>query len=247
MTPEQILAVLRARRVPHDRIAEAINRDRSAATKMLNGIRSIKASEIGPLTELALEALREVRPDDIEQAARAFDGLQEGGPAWSAAPAASELTVGRAVQAGAWLEVNALDQREPERYPAAPDPRYPRARQWLSPVLGDSMNALTKGGAPAGILQGDLVHLVDAIDIDYRPTSGDVVCVERSRFSGREREVTLKQIEVLPDGAIELWPRSTNPAFAHPVPYHPDEPASAGADDIEVRIAAKMLRVIRAF
>ncbi len=41
--------------MPHDRIARAIGRDRSAATKMLAGTRSIKASELGPLVELLKE------------------------------------------------------------------------------------------------------------------------------------------------------------------------------------------------
>ena len=112
------------------------------------------------------------------------------------------------------------------------------------------MNALTKNGLPAGILDGDFAHVVDAIDIEYRPETGDVVEVERVRFDGREREVTLKQVEVIrpstrtEPGEYLLWPRSTNPAFAEPVPYRE---GMASPDYVEVRIRAKMLRVIRAF
>lgn len=46
---------LKRLRVPHERIADAISRDRSAATKMLSGHRAIKASEIGPLRKLVAE------------------------------------------------------------------------------------------------------------------------------------------------------------------------------------------------
>jgi hypothetical protein len=87
----------------------------------------------------------------------------------------------------------------------ARDPRFPHARQWLSEVRGDSVNLLN-------IVEGDLVHCVDAIEIGYYPRTGDVVEVERLRFGGQERELTLKQVEVTEAGVL-LWPRSTNPRF----------------------------------
>lgn len=55
MGPEMIVEALKRLHVPHDRIAEAIGRDRTAATKMLNGIRSMKAHEIEPLRALVAE------------------------------------------------------------------------------------------------------------------------------------------------------------------------------------------------
>lgn len=61
MTPEAILESLKRYRVPHDRIASAIGRDRTAATKMLGGTRSIKTSEIPALLAL----LREYGAEDI--------------------------------------------------------------------------------------------------------------------------------------------------------------------------------------
>jgi hypothetical protein len=97
---------------------------------------------------------------------------------------------------------------------------------------------------PAGILEGDLVHLVDAFALgEYEPATGDVVEVERVRFGGAEREFTLKQVEVTPGGVL-LWPRSTNPRWQSPIPYHVD---GVEADDIEVRVRGRMLQVIRPF
>lgn len=104
------------------------------------------------------------------------------------------------------------------------------------------MNALTRRGQPAGILDGDLVQLVDAIAIDYEFQNGDVVEVERIRFSGREREYTLKQVEVAADGTLTLWPRSTNPRWAEPVAYKEGD-----EEDVEVRVRGKVISHIRPF
>lgn len=156
--------------------------------------------------------------------------------------ASNQLPVRNSVQAGAWHEIDDQDQRTIETHPAPIDPRFPQAAQWLSRVRGDSMNALKKGDSLAGILDGDLVHIVDAIAIDYRATTGDVVEVERIRFDGRERELTLKQVEVTP-GGILLWPRSTNPRWKDPLPYAPEK----DGEDVEVRVRGKMLQVLRQF
>lgn len=55
MSADAIIESLKRHRVPHDKIAEAIGRDRTAATKMLAGKRSIKATELGPLLALVRE------------------------------------------------------------------------------------------------------------------------------------------------------------------------------------------------
>jgi phage repressor protein C with HTH and peptisase S24 domain len=51
----EIIAALKRLHVPHDRIAAAIDRERSVATKMLNGQRRIQAAEIAPLLALVEE------------------------------------------------------------------------------------------------------------------------------------------------------------------------------------------------
>lgn len=55
METAAIIDSLKRFRVPHDRIAGAIGRERSAATKMLAGTRSIKADEIPALLALLKE------------------------------------------------------------------------------------------------------------------------------------------------------------------------------------------------
>lgn len=55
MDAEGIIAALKRLGVPHDRIATAISRDRTGATKMMNGTRSMKAQEMAPLAALVAE------------------------------------------------------------------------------------------------------------------------------------------------------------------------------------------------
>lgn len=55
MDAPAILEALRRLGVPHERIAQAINRDRTAATKMMSGKRSIKLGEIEALEALVAE------------------------------------------------------------------------------------------------------------------------------------------------------------------------------------------------
>jgi phage repressor protein C with HTH and peptisase S24 domain len=52
MNASDILAALQRLRVPHEEIAGAIGRDRSAATRMLRGARKMRADEIPALTDL---------------------------------------------------------------------------------------------------------------------------------------------------------------------------------------------------
>lgn len=138
------------------------------------------------------------------------------------------------VQAGAWLAADDHRQVSAATYPATRDPRFPHAEQWLSEVRGDSLNMLN-------IVDGDLVHCVSAIDVGYYPRTGDVVEVERLRFGGSERELTLKQVEVTEQGVL-LWPRSSNPRHRNPLEI------SAGTvegEEFEVRIRALVVASIR--
>ena len=80
-------------------------------------------------------------------------------------------------------------------------PPYLSAPQWLERVVSDSMDRLIPAGA--------VLHVVDAIAIEYEPRTGDVVIVERISGQGSMVERTVKQVEVTTKG-VELWPRSMN-------------------------------------
>ena len=183
-----------------------------------------------------------VTPADLLEARRALDG-----PAAERRPmaeirefrpkaAAGDLIIRDRVQAGAFLVADDLSQLEPRPYPALRDSRYPAAEQWLSQVVGDSVNLL-------GIIEGDLVHCVSAIDIGYTPRTGDIVEVERLRFGGRMRELTVKQVEVTTEGVV-LWPRSTNEQFSAPVVL---TDGLADGEEAEVRIRGLIVGSIRRY
>lgn len=149
----------------------------------------------------------------------------------------TELPIRDRIQAGAWLLADDTIQEFPRTFPAARDGRYPFANQWISEVAGDSMNLL-------GIYNGDFVHCVDAIDISYYPRHGDVVEVERLRNAGRERELTLKQIEMTPSGFV-LSPRSTNPRYQEPLRLN--DGVANDDEEYEVRIRALVVTSMRRF
>ncbi len=224
-TPGARLRSLRtARGLSAVELAERVGRSESAVRNQENGTNGIPPK----LAALYAQALG-------SSAAFILYGTGEG----ARPPSASfeGLPVRRRVQAGAWLAVDDLSQVEPRRYPAAPDPRFPHAQQWLSEVIGDSMNALE----PSPIVEGDLVHCIEAIEAGYAPRTGDIVEAERSRFGGQEVEVSLKQVVVRPSGVVELWPRSKNPRWSEPL--IPTDGASE--EEVEVRICAFVVALVR--
>ena len=136
------------------------------------------------------------------------------------------------IQPGAWMEPHDFAHDIDRSYPTLRDPRYPHADQWLAEVGGDGANLLC-------LNNGDLVHCVDAEAIGYYAKTGDVVVVERLRFEGTERELSLKQVESTAEG-VRLWPRSSNPRFQEPL-------ALEDVAGVKVRIRALVLVAIRRF
>ncbi|MEI9966019.1 MAG: helix-turn-helix transcriptional regulator [Caulobacteraceae bacterium] len=161
-------------------------------------------------------------------------GIRE--PAWGAPTQVESafLPIRDRIQAGAWLMADDTGQTPPRVYPAVRDPRFAKADQWLSEVVGDSVDLLN-------IFEGDLVHCIDAVAMGYYPKTGDIVEVERIRFGGQERELTIKQVEVLAQGC-RLWPRSSNPRWREPLELRQ---GLAEGEEVEVRIRALVTTVIR--
>lgn len=158
-------------------------------------------------------------------------------------PMGDSLPLLGTVQAGAWLAIDEIQQDEPRRVPAAMDPRFPHALQYLLEVRGDSMNALTMNDRPSPIFEGDLVHCVRISDIGYVPQNGHVIEFSRERAGGHLVEVTLKQIEIQPDKML-LWPRSTNPKWARPIDIRA---GVAESEEITGQIRGLVVSVIRRF
>lgn len=194
-----------------------------------------------PSTQRRLTNAIGFEPADLERERQAM--LGGGKPAqvidmrsWAQAQSASSLPIRDRVQAGAWLMADDSSQTEPRRHAFARDPRFPHADQWLSEIFGDSVDRL-------GIFDGDLVHCVDFEGSGIALQSGQIVEVERVRFGGQERELSIKQVELTPAGPL-FWPRSTNPRWQTPLSL------TAGAendDEITVQIRGLVVQSIRRF
>lgn len=110
-------------------------------------------------------------------------------------------------QAGAFFDVNLYPDDRKRFVRISKDPRYARAKQLAWRIEGDSMDS-------AGLYPGMFVLGVDYEDFKsiYKRylEGGDIVVVERLRFNGQEREVTIKRyVEESED--VWLIPESKNP------------------------------------
>lgn len=204
-------------------LAARVGRSVSAVRNQENGINGIPASLAAKYAAaLGTTAANILYGDESEPPTRT--------------PQLTSLPLVGTVQAGAWLVIDDMSQDQPEYFPAAQDGRYPHARQYLREVRGDSVNAL-------GIHEGDLAHLVDFAEAGVRLNTGNVVEVTRYRDDGALREITLKEVEVTPDGGYLLWPRSTNPRWKEPLKWT----EGADGEDVNVHVTGLLLAAIKRF
>lgn len=142
-----------------------------------------------------------------------------------------------AVEAGAFREVDDMDQSEPVRLSMPRDDKFPEARLVAFEVSGDSMNALE----PRPIFPGDRLICVAYEDIARQVPlrDGMIVVVERLSLGGHVREWSVKQIELYND-RTEFHPRSRS-AKHKPIVVDRDLQADDGT---EVRIIALVRRIV---
>lgn len=156
--------------------------------------------------------------------------------AHAAPPGSCDLPIRYEVAAGAW---RAVDEQVDVPYGHIRVERvspYEHFAQWAERVVGDSYNKV--------VPEGSLVHVVDAVDMQYQPRHGDTVVVVRRRAQGAFEERSLKQIEIGRDGEVSLWPRSHNPRWSEPLEL------MAGlreGEDVEILIAGKVIRSYQVF
>lgn len=217
MTPGERLREIRMRaRWTVEQLADAVGIAASSVRAHENGQNGIRAN----VAERYATALG-VAPEDI-----LFVGDRV---ATSPRPTTSGGEVRRVpvlgvVQAGAWSEVNE-SQAEPTEWVAFSEPQYGRAQLFALAVRGNSVNRHYPDGCR--------VVCVPAHESGIQ--EGDFVVVRRRR--GSFVETTLKQIEIAPDGNIELWPRSDDPLFQEPLRLAQVRDADEGAEIIAVVIA----------
>jgi hypothetical protein len=187
-------------------LARFMRLDQASVNRICAGTRQIKLSEASQI-EAYLKATSR--------------GLEAAMP--PSAQAVQMLPIRHRVQAGAWLQADLYRHHDYGEGPIPADPRLPVESQWLEEVVGESMNRVLPSGA--------LIHVFDAIAIDYTPRDGDLVVVERSRHQGREIERSVKQVR-MHGRSIEFIGNSNLPEFNEPIPYR-----EGSEDDVVVRIA----------
>lgn len=128
------------------------------------------------------------------------------------------------VQAGAWLEVDIVEEDGHGEVVSAPrDPLFPYARQVAYRVGGDSMNQ-----ADRPIRDGDFVVCAWFEDTGFslEDLDGEIVIVQQTIADGQLRERSIKVFCDFPD-RVEYQPRSDNPAHKAIVVPKDADPADA--------------------
>lgn len=134
------------------------------------------------------------------------------------------------IQAGQFLNVDEYFNQDPEQVPdyVLPDMNYGKVRQYAYKAAGDSMNE-------AGILDGMWIVAADAsdyIDTYGDVVTGDLVVVERCRYQGAERELTVKEVHFFRD-RYELRPVSSNTEHQTIIVPH-DHTVSSDGEEVKI-------------
>lgn len=199
-------------------LAKALNVDASAISKLVAGKRLLKAHEI----KIAAEYFGTPPPElEVQLSDSRLVAAAVAGP----------------VEAGAFREVDDMDQSEPEVLMLPQDDKYPNARLFVVDVFGDSMDRLS----PRPILPGDRVACLAIEDIESQLSlrDGMTVLLERTRDGGHTREWSIKQLELY-EGRTEYHPRSNNPKHK-PIVVMQDAQAD---DGVKVEIIGIVRRVV---
>jgi transcriptional regulator with XRE-family HTH domain len=141
-------------------------------------------------------------------------------------PRLGTLPVRGVVAAGMWQAMEAVQDETLGFAPMVETPRFAGIRQWAELVRGASMNRTYR--------DGDFLHVVDAVEISYRPIVGNDVIVERRQHQGGTVERTCKRIAAGLKGSMVLVGDSTVETWNQPLPM-------AGSADTEVAIVGLVI------
>lgn len=151
-----------------------------------------------------------------------------------------QLPYGGTVAAGEWLTVDEFNQDLGDHEVPIWVPRHPlysQLQQIAWRVAGDSMDL-------AGIIDGEWIvgaSYADYVDKIGELDNGNYVVVERSRYGGSERELTVKEVQFARRG-MRLIPRSSNAKHKE---FFIDLDEEADPDVETVRILGVVLSVVR--
>jgi transcriptional regulator with XRE-family HTH domain len=190
-----------------------------------------------PQISLLVNGKRNLKVDEIPKIASYLGIDPPNVEARPASPQTAPVRKAGTVEAGAFREVDELDQSEPDEMYIEPDKRFPNARRMYFEVMGDSMNDLR----PTPIVPGAKCICVAFEDVahELQLRDGMIVVVQRSRDGGHFREWSVKQIAMFED-RVEFLPRSTNPRHK-PIVVDRNHDAD---DGVAVEVIAIVRRIV---
>lgn len=133
------------------------------------------------------------------------------------------------VKAGDWQDIDGWGAGVMSEWvPASTD--YPLEWQYAYTVDGESLNKIAR--------HGDRLICLDLASSGSDFNDGDLVIVERSRYSGQMVERTAKRARKTLSG-YELWPESDDPAHQVAIPY------DGNIERDNVLVVARVLWILR--
>jgi transcriptional regulator with XRE-family HTH domain len=129
-------------------------------------------------------------------------------------PTQQMLRVAHQLRAGMFEEIDEARPEPNQAYSVFYSYEHAEFSQWLEKMMDSSANRV--------VPPNYLVHVVDAIEIEYKPSQGDLVIVERYRDEGELVERTLRQVSAVtgPNGTELVFP-SHNPRWDHRITVGP--------------------------
>jgi transcriptional regulator with XRE-family HTH domain len=221
-----------------ERLAEAMGVSVSQLSRIERGLRRPRVDEISRAAEVLNVSVKDLYPEfgaiedneKISKISKTTGAKVE--VSLVEARSISRVHVRGETAAGRWFEHDdLLDEAISEDVPTIPG-RYAALEQFAYRVVGPSMDKKR-------IFSGNFVICVPYFDARAELRDGDIGIIERRR--GHLIERTCKEIKVT-DGAIELWPRSTDPRFQKPIVI-PDRREPHASDGTEIEIVALVIGV----
>lgn len=144
-------------------------------------------------------------------------------------PKLGMIPVKGSVKAGHWQDVDLLGGNIMNEWVTASS-EYPLDWQYAYVVDGESLNKIAR--------HGDRLICLDLRESGGSFSDGDLVIVERTRYSGQVYERTAKRVRQTLAG-YELWPESDDPNHQEAIPYR------GNIESDHVSVVARVLWILR--
>jgi SOS-response transcriptional repressor LexA len=175
---EELRRILEERDLSLTELAKQVGVSRAAVSNWVNDAN-------GPKYENILKVMRALKLVRLGRFVAPQDNGQPGTPSqeFDEPEPTKKVRVRGYISAGAWLELDAIQDADLGTVNVVPDPRYGRAAQYALRVVGTSMNKIAQ--------PGDSIIVADWAELGREIKAGDLLVVRRQ--DGERFETTLKR------------------------------------------------------